>query len=66
MKVSILLLGLGLALSACGSSNESATRSDDETVFDPLTETLDRAEEVQSTLDERAEALRRRVEESED
>lgn len=34
-------------------------------VFDPVTESVDRAEGVQSTIDERAEALRDRIDEAE-
>lgn len=63
MKVLIVLLGLGLA--ACGSETESTRAPDDETVFEPLTDAVDRAERVQSTVDERAEALRRRIDEAE-
>jgi hypothetical protein len=36
-----------------------------DTVFDPLVETLDRAEAVQDTLDQRAAEQRRRLEEAE-
>ena len=36
-----------------------------ESVFDPLTKTLDRAEAVEDTIQERSEELRRRVEEAE-
>jgi hypothetical protein len=36
-----------------------------ESVFDPWVATIDRAEGVQQTVDEQAEALRRRLEEAE-
>jgi hypothetical protein len=41
------------------------TETERESVFDPLTETLDRAEGVEDTLREQSEELRRRVEEAE-
>jgi hypothetical protein len=34
-------------------------------VFDPWTDTIDRAESVQQTVDEQAAELRRRIEEAE-
>jgi hypothetical protein len=58
-----VLLGLGIA--ACGAETETLSEPRDEGVFDPLTETLDRAQGVQSTVDERAEELRRRIEQAE-
>lgn len=66
MKPLILLLGLGLA--ACGAETESTlepAEARDESVFDPLTGTLDRAESVQDTVDARADELRRRIEQAE-
>ncbi|HEY5568384.1 MAG TPA: hypothetical protein VIM81_14240 [Gammaproteobacteria bacterium] len=47
------------------SSAAETTETDRESVFDPLTETLDRAEGVEDTLREQSEELRRRVEEAE-
>jgi hypothetical protein len=47
------------------SSTAEATETERESVFDPLTETIDRAEGVEDTLRERSEELRRRVEEAE-
>lgn len=51
-------------LAACGEGGEETPReAQREGVFDPLTQTLERAEGVEDTLRERSEALRRRVEE---
>jgi len=64
MRVLIALAWLGLA--ACGSEPAPGGAADeprDETVFDPLTDTLERAESVQETLDRRAAEQRRRIEE---
>lgn len=66
MRGLIVLLGLGLT--ACGTETESTSErapTPDQSVFDPLTETLDRAESVQGTVDQRAEELRRRIEQAE-
>jgi hypothetical protein len=54
-------------LVACGSPSEPEREAgqERETVFDPLTEALDRAAGVEDTLREQSETLRRRVEESE-
>jgi hypothetical protein len=63
---------LALTLAACGGSEpeqraaerrETATRR--ETVFDPLTSTIDRAEGVQQTVDQQAAEQRRRIEDAE-
>jgi len=63
-----LLAVIGL-LAGCGSDSpppaEKAQPEQRETVFDPLTSTLDRAQDVQQTVDEQAAALRKRVEEAE-
>jgi hypothetical protein len=63
---------LALTLAACGGSEpaESAAERRDtaprrETVFDPLTSTIDRAEGVQQTVDQQAAEQRRRIEEAE-
>jgi hypothetical protein len=48
MKPLIILIGLGLT--GCGAETESMSEPAevrDESVFDPLTETLDRAQSVQ-------------------
>jgi hypothetical protein len=63
-----LLAAIGL-LAGCGSDSpapaEKAKAEQRDTVFDPLTSTLDRAQEVQQTVDEQAAALRKQVEEAE-
>lgn len=61
-----------LALAACGGSTteERAVEQPEpapprETVFDPLTSTIGRAQGVQQTVDEQAAEQRRRIEEAE-
>jgi hypothetical protein len=58
---------LCLLVAACGSGDSTISESEplEETVFDPLTGTLDRAAGVQDTLDEAAAARRRQLEEQE-
>jgi hypothetical protein len=70
MKTLLPLILLGLA--AC-AEREAETPPDAsaepepprETVFDPLTSTINRAEGVQDTVNAQSEELRRRVEEAE-
>jgi hypothetical protein len=65
--VLMLLAGCGGADRAGPADRTSSdARGDDrEGVFDPLTDTIDRAESVQDTVDAQAEALRRQIEEAE-
>jgi hypothetical protein len=68
-----VLTAVFAAAAGCSSSNEDApagsgaaaaeTESEAETVFDPLTDTLERANDVSATIDERARELRRRIDE---
>ena len=62
-----LLIGVAIVLlQACaGSDDETDIETEPETVFDPLTETMDRAQDVQRLVDEQAEEMRRRLEEAE-
>jgi hypothetical protein len=62
-----------LALAGCGGSDEPADQpaarpqpaAKQPTVFDPLTETIDRAKSVQQTVDDQAAEQRKRLEEAE-
>lgn len=60
-----------LALAGCGGSEPAGQASEPreqprrETVFDPLTSTIGRAEGVQQTVDEQAAEQRRRIEAAE-
>jgi hypothetical protein len=74
MQARILVCAVALVVSGCGgaasndsasSASESASAAERETVFDPLTSTIDRAEGVQQTVDEHAAEQRRRIEEAE-
>ena len=62
-----VLAALVLVVAGCGASEEPAQPEPAprrETVFDPLTGTIDRAEGVQQTVDEQAGEQRRRIEEA--
>jgi hypothetical protein len=68
----ILLSAIALLLAGCGGSEPAATAVERdepaprrETVFDPLTSTIDRAQGVQQTVDEQAAEQRRRLEAAE-
>jgi hypothetical protein len=74
MRARILVCAVVLAISGCGgaasndggsSGSEDEAAAQRETVFDPLTSTIDRAEGVQQTVDEHAAEQRRRIEEAE-
>lgn len=64
-KSSLLLVALAVALTACGSSQpppQEAKPQRKETVFDPLTSTIDRAKGVQQTVDDQAAEQRKKIE----
>ena len=71
MRWSILVLCSALALGGCGASDsrEPAAAAEQkpprETVFDPLTSAIGRAEGVQQTVDEQAAEQRKRIEDAE-
>jgi len=72
-KKASMLAAIVLVVAGCGSSEEPAERASDqreqaprrETVFDPLTSTIGRAQGVQQTTDQQAAEQRRRIEEAE-
>ena len=69
----ILLLAITFGVAACdggGESPDAAAAGREpaqrrETVFDPMTSTIGRAQGVQQTVDEQAAEQRRRIEEAE-
>jgi hypothetical protein len=66
-KSSLLLVALAVALTACGSSPpppQEQKPQRKETVFDPLTSTIDRAKSVQQTVDDQAAEQRKKIEEA--
>ncbi len=59
---SMLLIGACLALTACGGTGEDSAEKEDtyedrETVFDPMTDTIDRAKEVEEMGKDRKKAM---------
>lgn len=63
----VLVIALFVLAAACGGSSEerAAEPEDRPTVFDPLTDTLDRAAGVEDTLRDSAAERRRQLEEAE-
>ncbi|RPI62286.1 MAG: hypothetical protein EHM50_04270 [Lysobacterales bacterium] len=63
-----LVYAVTLVLAGCGGSEPAAQASDPpprrETVFDPMTSTIGRAQGVQQTVDEQAAEQRRRIEDA--
>ena len=72
MQKAYVLAAIALALGGCGGGDapaEPAARQPEpprrETVFDPMTSTIGRAQGVQQTTDQQAAEQRRRIEEAE-
>ena len=66
----VLACSLAVVLAGCGASEPSEHASDRreptprrETVFDPMTSTIGRAQGVQQTVDDQAAEQRRRIDE---
>jgi len=66
-----VLVVIACVVGGCSPAEEPAERAAEpepaprrETVFDPLTSTIDRAEGVQQTVDEQAAEQRRRIDEA--
>jgi len=58
----LLLIGACLALAACGGAEDETAKTDEpyedrETVFDPMTDTIDRAKEVEEMGKDRKKAM---------
>jgi hypothetical protein len=64
---------IALAMSGCGGADDASERAGDrseptprrETVFDPTTSTIGRAQGVQQTVDAQAAEQRKRIEDAE-
>lgn len=67
MRYRMWLMSALLVLSACGGGAEPAAQQPEPkpTVFDPLTNTLERAKAVQQTVDEQAAEQRKKIEQAE-
>jgi hypothetical protein len=73
LRKATLLAALTLTIGACGGSREPSERATErseppqrrETVFDPMTSTIGRAQGVQQTLDAQAAEQRKRLEAAE-
>lgn len=66
----ILLIGVWMMLAACGGADDDAAKTDEpyedrETVFDPMTDTIDRAKEVEDIGKDRKKAMDEALEEAE-
>ena len=72
LRHAILLAALASPLGGCGGGEAPIERAAErqepaerrETVFDPLTSTIDRAQGVQQTVDDQAAEQRRRIEDA--
>jgi hypothetical protein len=67
-RTSLLIVALAVVVAGCGGAEPPAQqvkREKKETVFDPLTSTIDRAKGVQQTVDEQAAEQRRKLEAAE-
>lgn len=66
-----VLATIALAVAGCGGGDQQAEQAAEqpepprrETVFDPMTSTIERAQGVQQTVDAQAAEQRRRIEEA--
>ena len=71
MARTAVLIAMVFVVGGCGGSDEPTERAAEpeaaprrETVFDPLTSTISRAEGVQQTVDDEAAEQRRRIDEA--
>lgn len=69
MRIAFVIAAM-MGIAGCGSADTGGDVADAEparesSAFDPLVQSLDRAEGVQQTIDEQAAAQRRRIEEAE-
>ena len=60
----LLASALSVVLAGCGGSQPPEQAPRRETVFDPMTSTIGRAQGVQQTVDEQAAEQRRRIDEA--
>ena len=65
----LVLIGACLALAACGGAEEESAGKEDadedrETVFDPMTDTIDRAKEIEDIGKDRKKAMDEALEEA--
>jgi hypothetical protein len=64
----LILLAAALTVASCGETDSAETPPEPavrrETVFDPMTSTIGRAQGVQQTVDDQAAEQRRRIEEA--
>ena len=72
-RTACVLVTILLTIAGCGGSEEPTAQASEraepaapprETVFDPLTSTIGRAEGVQQTVDDQAAEQRRRIDEA--
>ena len=58
---------IALLLLGCSGSDPSDVKqsADEESVFDPMTSTIDRAQDVEDQMNQRVDELNKRLEESE-
>jgi len=67
-KMALLLVTLAVMVTGCGTSPpppQEQKPQRKETVFDPLTSTIDRAKGVQQTVDDQAAEQRKKIEAAE-
>ena len=63
----IVLLGMSMLLAGCGSStDEEAENVREDTVFDPMIDTMNKAEQAGATIEDRGNQIDRQLEEQEE
>ena len=65
-RLYLALVSASLLLAACSAEKQPAEPAGEEaSVFDPMTDTLDRAAEVEDQMNQRVDELNKRLQESE-
>ena len=63
----IVLLGMSMLLAGCGSStDEEEENVREDTVFDPMIDTMNKAEQAGATIEDRVNQIDRQLEEQEE
>jgi hypothetical protein len=60
----VLLLVLSLSLAGCGGGGDQAAEEDEETIFDPLVSTIDKAKAVEEITLQTKDDLDKAIEEA--
>ena len=61
----MITVSMSMLLMACSKDNPPEPAAEPESVFDPMTSTMDRAQDVEQQMNQRMDELNKRLEENE-